>query len=76
MNRFILVLCLLFAGCFRLPPPRFAAGDVVEVKVDHHKGVVVGVWDEFTPSYNVRYWCDSGYQFVILNENELSKARP
>ncbi len=78
MNRFILALCLLFAGCVPPPPPaRFAAGDTVEVKVDHRKGVIIDVWDAYKPSYRVRLHSHIiGYRVIIMHENELSKAKP
>ncbi len=77
MTRLLLILVLLFTSCAPPPPlARFAAGDAVEVKVDHRKGVIIDVWDAYQPSYRVRLHSHIiGYRVIILHENELAKGK-
>lgn len=77
MKPLFLALALLFAGCTPPPTPRFHAGDSVEVKVDHRKGVVIDIWDSYTPSYRVRLHSSIiGYRVIVMHENELQPRKP
>ncbi len=78
MTRLLLLFILLFAGCTPPPPTaRFHAGDAVEVKVDHRKGVIIDVFNEYTPSYRVRLHSGIiGYRVIIMHEAELQPSKP